>query len=501
MNGFLYDIKRTLSGKFTIIVVILLVLVTAATAYGAGISSDTADPAHTDIVLPYINDTNGVIHVSDYIINGYGQPVSGLSVTSSILNIVFHASGKDVITSNTSMSENGYANFTFNDKNLTGFIYKYYPYYKNGAPEQLSSQSQIVYEHDTMNQFQTTYFPAYPSYNVCFNDSTVPVYAVLLKDKSNPSQVNTMVYVPYINSSINNQPLYISDNITSSPVYGVTMHKVMPNYAKDGPNSGAFIYTTHLTTEDLDKYVNIYITNKTGAMVIPNISYMYTYVKPGVALQDGLALYFGILLIPILGIFSAYFYYSKDKASGVLESIIARPITKGKLMISRFTGNSVSFLIGLLISFGLADIILEHYTGIYISAGTFTAMFLGYLVEAIAFAGIMYLITQFEKTQGEILGTGIALLFILGFMWTIVSGAILFLLRLTSKTSFLKDLLIIDSISPSYFPDIISDYHLGVYSTVSASSVGINIYSVVLIGLAWVLIPSLLALYFARKRD
>ena len=497
MSGFFYDIKRTLSGKFTIIVVVLLVLVTMATAYGAGISSDTAAPAHTDIVLPYVNDTDGIIHVSDYIINGYGQPVSDLSITSSILNLT----SIDVIANRTVASENGYANFTFNDKNVTNFIYKYQPYYKNGAPVQDTSKSLISYERGTIIQFQTTCFATSPIYNVCFNDSSVPVYEVLLKDKSNPSQINTMVYVPYINSSINNQPLYISDNITSSPAYGINVRNVMPNYTKDEPNSGAFIYSTHLTTEDQDKYVNVYITNKTGALLIPNMSYMYTYIKPGVALQNGLALYFGILLIPILGIFSSYFYYSKDKASGVLESIIARPITKGKLMISRFIGNSVSFLIGLLISFGVADIILEHYTGIYISAGTFTAMLVGYLVEAIAFASIMYLITQFEKTQGEILGTGIALFFILGFMWTIVSGAILFLFHITSEMALLKDLLIIDSISPSYFPDIIADYHLGVYSTVSASSVGINIYSVVLIGLAWVLIPSLLALYFARKRD
>jgi ABC-2 type transport system permease protein len=232
-----------------------------------------------------------------------------------------------------------------------------------------------------------------------------------------------------------------------------------------------------------------------------DISFEYTYAKPGTLLQNDLALFFGILLIPIMAIFSAYFYYSKDKASGVMESIIARPITKGKLMISRLTGNSISFLVGLLISFGLADIILEYYTGFYLSTGTFATMLLGYLVEAIGFAGMMYLVTQFAKTQGIILGIGIGLLFILGFMWTTITEALLFELHITSATPFLKDLVILDSVSPSYFPDIIADYHLGLYSTLSASSVGINIYSVVLIGLAWVLIPSLLALYFAKKRD
>ena len=492
MNGFIYDIKRTLSGKFTIILVVLLVFVTVATAYGAGISSDTAAPAHTDIVLPYVNDTNGVIHVSDYVINGYGQPVTALSITSTV-----HSTNGSLIRGYTKdTNSNGYANFTVKSTD-SNFTYNYYAYYKNGNP--VEYQNNQIYYYNGKMDYSMISCNANPYYNVYFNYSFEPIYVVLLKDKPNPSEVSTMVYIPYINSSINNQPLYISYNISSSFVGG-NYHNIDTSKPTEMPHPGVFISIPHLTTKDLDKSVHIYITNKTG-VVDPGISYFYTYIKPGVALQDALAEFFGILLIPILGIFSAYFYYSKDKASGVLESIIARPITKGKLMISRFTGNSVSFLIGLLISLGLADIILEHYTGIYISTGTFAAMLFGYLVEAIAFAGIMYLITQFEKTQGEILGTGIALLFILGFLWTIISEGLLFLLRLTSETSFLKDLLIIDSISPSYFPDIIADYHLGIYSTVSASSVGINIYSVVLIGLAWVLIPSLLALYFARKRD
>jgi ABC-2 type transport system permease protein len=492
MNGFLYDIKRTLSGKFTIILILLLVLITVATAYGAGISAETAAPAQTDIVLPYVNDTGGIIHVSDYVINGYGQPVSGLSITSSIGN-----NTANIIKNYTGNTDShGYLNFTVNSSS-PGFYYIYTCQYRNGNPL-MYHNNEIIYYNGKMGQFQSS-SSIDPCYSTYFNDSFEPVYAVILKDKANPSQISTMVYVPYINSSVNNQPLYISYNI-STMYEGNNANNAGTGNITEMAHPGVLIITPPLTTKDLDKHVNFFISNKTEE-IVPGVSYTYTYIKPGVALQNGLAIYFGILLIPIMAIFSAYFYYSKDKTSGVLESIIARPITKGKLMISRFAGNSVSFLVGLLISFGLADIILKHYTGVYISSGTFATMLLGYLVEAVGFAGLIYLITQFEKTQGQILGTGIGLLFILGFMWTTVSEAILFIFHITSTTHFLKDLLVLDSISPSYFPDIIADYHLGVYSSISASSAGINIYSVALIGLAWILIPSLLALYFARKRD
>lgn len=491
MNGFLYDIKRTLTGKFTIILIVLLVLVTAATAYGAGSSADSAAPAHTDIVLPYVNDTGGFVHVSDYVINGYGQPVNGLSVTSSIENCTDHT-----YYNKTYQSENGYINFT-ESQNVTYFKYGYNAYYKDGNPVAHSSNSLIYYSKGNVyvNQININAYPVY------FNYSSEPIYEVLLKDKANPSQVSAMVYIPHANHTSNNYPLYVSQNTSSSSINGISKYNITANSVKDTSNTGIFIYTPHLTPADRDKYVNIYVTNSTGAVVVPNISFYYTYAKPGTLLQSELVLFFGILLIPIMAIFSAYFYYSKDKASGVMESIIARPITKGKLMISRLTGNSISFLVGLLISFGLADIILEYYTGVYMSTGTFATMLLGYLVEAVGFAGIMYLVTQFAKTQGIILGIGIGLLFILGYMWTFIPTIILLELHITSNTLFLKDSLILSSISPSYFPDIIADYHLGFYSTLSASSVGINIYSVVLIGLAWVLIPSLLALYFAKKRD
>ena len=449
MNGFLYDIKRTLSGKFTIILIVLLVLITVATAYGAGISSDTAAPSQTDMVLPYINDTGGIIHVSDYVINGYGQPVSGLSITSSIGN-----ASRNIIENYTGISDDhGYLNFTVNST-ASNFYYVYTSQYKHGNPVAYHN-NEVDYYNGKMSQFQYS-SSIDPCYNTYFNYSFEPVYAVILKDKVNPSQISTMVYVPYINSSVNNQPLSISYNISTTFV-GNNANNSSSGNLTEMTHPGVIIITPSLTTKDLDKNVNFFITNKTGE-VMPTVSYIYTYIKPGVALQDELVIYFGILLIPIMSIFSAYFYYSKDKTSGVLESIIVRPITKGKLMVSRFAGNSVSFLVGLLISFGLADIILKHYTGVYISSGTFATMLLGYLVEAIGFAGLMYLITQFEKTQGQILGTGIGLLFILGFMWTTLSGALLFLLHATSIEHLLKNLLIVNSISPSYYPDIMMYY-------------------------------------------
>ncbi len=185
--------------------------------------------------------------------------------------------------------------------------------------------------------------------------------------------------------------------------------------------------------------------------------------------------------------------------SGVMESILVRPVTRGKLFISRFTGNAISFIAGLLIALGVADIILYKYTGSFISSGTFIDLFAGYLVEAVGFAGLMYLVSQFLKTQGQVLGVGIAFLFILGFMWSTLILLIPLILHISAASSFYRDELILGSISPAYYPQLITAFKSGVYDGISAPSLGINIISVMVVGLIWVLIPSALALYFARN--
>jgi len=497
MNGFLYDIKRTLTGGFTITLIVILVLIIAAFAYGAGVSSDTAHPNSTAIVMPYVNKTGDTINITDYIVNGYGQPVSGLYISSSL-----DTYPDNILIKNLDGTTNstGYIHFSIKNS-YKNFTYSYNQYYTNGNALSQSSNSMIYCNGSTYLRDYISDFPS-PYYIVCFNDSEYPLYTVYLKDQSDPALVSTMIYIPDYKSTDTPDIYY---NISNTGAFNNNKFNKVNAIYYGKVSHNKFIFTPSMKPSDYDKTVNIYIVNSTGSILIPFINYQYSYLRPGILLQDELESFFGVLLVPIMGIFSVYFYYSKDKTSGVLESIIVRPITKGKLMMSRFIGNSVSFLTGLLISVVVADIILYHYTGVFISSGTFFTILLGYLVEIIGFAGIMYLDSQFEKSQGQVLGTGMFLLFIVGFMWSLVSDAIMYLLYLLrirpTGIASIKDLLVVNSFSPAYFPQLISDYNTGLYGTYKASLVGINIYSIVLVGLVWILVPSMLALYFVRKRD
>jgi len=89
MRDFIYDFIRTFTGKFTIIMVVLIILITMALAYSSGSSiSSTSGPAPASVayLLPEIYQSGGHTHISDFAVNGYGQPVPGLIVTSLLYN-------------------------------------------------------------------------------------------------------------------------------------------------------------------------------------------------------------------------------------------------------------------------------------------------------------------------------------------------------------------------------------------------------------------------------
>ena len=157
----------------------------------------------------------------------------------------------------------------------------------------------------------------------------------------------------------------------------------------------------------------------------------------------------------------------------------------------------------------LSDIIIYKYTGSLLSSSYFFSILGGYLVEAIAFSGLIYLVSQFLKSQGGILGTGIGLFFVMVLFWSDLMALVLFALHVDSAVkSGVIAALALDTISPSTFPSLVIDLRSGVYgSTLGistgylASSVGITTVSVVLVGLAWLLIPALASFFLARSRD
>jgi ABC-2 type transport system permease protein len=508
MRDFIYDFIRTFTGKFTIIMIVLIILITAALAFASGSSissSSGPSPASVAYVMPEIYQSGGHTFVSDLAVNGYGQPVSGLSVSS----LVYNASVKTgQLNSTNSYYLNGTTNSYgfFNSSvsaNWTSVQYSYSPEYVSG----LNIYSSTAYYENLSSK--VSFYPNF-AFNVGISsDSNIagPSYFYILPVTNSSSTSHHNLFIYYASPSGTYMPgekIYyqVENSSFSFPAY---QSSGMTSYKTTGGIKSAVI-SLPLNATAVNNEVEVELFNASGDFNAGTIGVLFKTVSAGGILESSLTVPFEFL-IPILGIFSAYFYYGKDKASGVLESIIARPVTKGRIFMSRFTAGASSFLVALLVAGLLADIIIFRYTGSWISTHTFFSIVLGYTAEAVAFSGIIYLASQYIRTQGGILGTGIGIFFIMVLFWGLIIDIILFEthVNLALKSTIALDLAL-SAISPSFIPTLASDLNTGTYSAISgnsliASSVGINAFSVVGVGLIWIIVPFVFSFLLARSRD
>ena len=508
MRDFIYDFTRTFTGKFTIIMIVLIILITAALAFASGSSISSSSgpaPGSVSYVMPEIYQSGGHTFVSDLAVNGYGQPVSGLSISSLIYN-ASDATGP--LNSTNSYYLNGTTNsYGFYNSsvsaNWTSVQYSYSDEYVSG----LNISSATAYYENFSGKISF-----YPNFN--FNgafpaDSSIPgpsyFYMFPVANSSSTSHQNLFIY--YASPSGTYMPsekiYYRVDNSSLSfPNY----HSSKLTYYKTTGGIKSTVISVPLNKTAENNYVTVELFNLTGDFNAGTFGVLYKTVSAGAVLESSLTLPFEFL-IPILGIFSAYFYYGKDKASGVLESIIARPVTKGRIFMSRFTAGSASFLVALLVAGAMADLIIFRYTGSWISTHTFFSIVLGYTAEAMAFSGIIYLASQYIKAQGGLLGMGIGIFFIMVLFWGLIIDILLVEthVNLALKSSVVL-YLALSAISPSFIPTLASDLNTGTYSAITgssllASSVGINAFSVVGVALVWIIVPFVISFLLARSRD
>lgn len=216
-------------------------------------------------------------------------------------------------------------------------------------------------------------------------------------------------------------------------------------------------------------------------------------------------------LIPILAALSSYYYYGKDKVNSVLESVITLPVTRGRLIVTRYIANVSSMVLAFALGIGVYELILYDQIQQYLSLYYVSYLIWAFLVEIAGFTGLVYLASQFLKTQASILGFVIAVFVLYGWFW---NGYIPYLTLYfsgisTSSILYTQYKLIFYALSPAGYsafsifllaPASLSPTHLPL--TISnAAQFGVTPLSIGLLGVGWMLLPILLAVHFGRSRD
>ncbi len=148
-------------------------------------------------------------------------------------------------------------------------------------------------------------------------------------------------------------------------------------------------------------------------------------------------------------------------------------------------------------SIGIVNLLIYKYTGGFLPSYQYLFLVLSYFVEAMAFAGLIYLISQYAKSPGVILGSGIALFFILlQGIWDIIIILSLTSLKVDIAVKSGAILMsVLEMISPSNYPTMVVNFINGTLPS------GISAIDIVLIGVIWAAVPAILSFFLAISRD
>jgi ABC-2 type transport system permease protein len=208
--------------------------------------------------------------------------------------------------------------------------------------------------------------------------------------------------------------------------------------------------------------------------------------------------------IPLMTIIGSYSSYGKDRLTGVLESVLSRPITRRGLAMSRFLSTLSAFSIAVVASVGVVDLVLNSVAGSFLPQDYALAIIAGLVVEVAAFTGLIFLLSHLVKSTGLLLGLSIGLFVVLDFFW----GLIIFLLTLLlggAQGSFvgLQATYLSYYANPAQFLNLVNAYVLqsSLGGFVSPSSYGVTLPAIVFDGVLWAVAPFIIFLYLAVKRD
>ncbi|EQD40835.1 hypothetical protein B1B_14777, partial [mine drainage metagenome] len=233
-----------------------------------------------------------------------------------------------------------------------------------------------------------------------------------VSQKSSISNRSLAIIGVNVNNSIE-YPLYAYalplDEKSGTTIYlGTLGQKISLNgtiYAGKISSPGYQVIPTNFGNKSVSGEYLIYLVNSTNVIYAASTDSLYTTTTQTSVTTGFIAILSELFafLIPLLAIFSAYLYYGKDKTNGTMESILPRPVTRGRLITSRFIANIITSLIAIGIGILVIDVLSSKYTGVLLPGYQLLELIWAYFVIAAAFIGLVYLITQLTKSTGVVL--------------------------------------------------------------------------------------------------
>ncbi len=488
-------------------------------------------------------DNSGTYHFLVFETNQFGQPVSGPTLQANLTVDPFPIGGKGPITNpgsyqvysgpSVTTNSSGEAEFTIEvpvsnisevNENYTVPIMVHLP---NGGIMSAGGEPSPYSQSVEFANGTYTYVPVPPGQVVSITRNSI----LSATDSSNSQKRNLLVTWAGTNGSVPSgySVYYMFINVTQTCTvtqFGTqcsSQFSVPPNLTEANMtflgslNSYHQVFDPPKLEANLGNgsqlVVGIFSTNGTVAVPPQNNVFSVSQLYPssqGISQQTANQLVFSFLtsvyalLVPLIAIIGSYSLYGRDRVSGVLESVLAQPVSRRGLALSRFFSTFIGMAIAISVAMIAVDGLVMYYTKLFLSTTLLLASAGAFLVELAAFIGIMMLLSRVVKSSGLLIGIGVGIFLVFEFLWSVLVLIVLSLTRTGFGSSgFIGYTIALQFVNPAQFIQLIITYLTNQSSRVLISPVqyGITIPSLVETGVLWVALPLAAFLYLAIKKD
>ncbi|MCL4333634.1 MAG: ABC transporter permease [Candidatus Thermoplasmatota archaeon] len=485
MRPVVYEIRRSLTNRFSIVLIVAIIGLTALISYEGGVLSTS----HT-------GTSNTVSEVSGYYVTGN---------TISVISYFYDQNGNPAsdIKANVSLNGTSYAG-----TQISPGVLEFHVVYPAGTSS--------VYLH--MNYSYKSSFRLRTSSTNSLSISTRAQYSGLevVPGISSPSNSSNLGFLLFYVGSVGNH---------TAPPVDVNLATV----------SSGVLSTSYIWEHQYSYFTHVAVFPSLGSKAI-NKTYGL-YIKSGVSSQvyfkapiGPLSLYkpftvssiessfFSIessllvIFIPLLSVFMAYFTYGKDRVSGILETVIKRPINKGGAIRSRFLANSVVVSSSILVAIVISDLISYRYFHVLMPLSFVLDTWWAFSIIGVSFIAISYIFSHILRSPGALLGALIAVFFIFGLFWNVIFDVIVAAFSISSGTSsYITFQVLFNYANPAGYASLFELFithslggglgGFGSSQSINPAYYGVTPVQLAVAGILWVAVPFLIAQYLAVKRD
>ncbi len=492
----IYDFKRSFLRLSTLVLLVLFIVAGIGLSYlSYSIVSNLAGPVKT---LGIITVDNGNVTVYGVAYDLVGRQLSdakimfldesGKTLYESRVNGLYHLSFKAPINDRVARVRIIY-NGKKADENILPLNYVNKTYY-------------ILY-YAAFNAFTMT-----ESGGVLWapqdNPRTYIIVSLLILDKSSGDALLQILSFNIVNHGL--KPNYelvtgfikLSNNGPSTTYINASKHPRIVPYRIINVSVPYVRYRVKLDPSYNAIVIRVNGSNETLIIRYDRLQPAKGFMMESMLSSSGLSLFLNFF--PIVFLYLAYKLISKPKASGALEFVLARPVTKWDLYITRYVSGVLTALVSSAIFVVALDIASAALWGIAFGAYTSLLLFLAIFAGLVAWYSFCYLLSSGLRSSSGYLALSIVFYLLFAMFW----GLITFLVAMQIGAGFTGGAweslsYKLSMLNPIKVSDLIIYYvrlHYGLVTPIQWISPGIVAGAI----LAWIILPFILG-YLVFKKD